>query len=238
MILTERQKKILGSILKEYARSSQPVGSKILAQKYFPDLSPATIRNELHRLSEAGYLIQLHSSSGRFPTDKTYKWWLSNLLKNEEKLSEEIEKWEEKLADLIEERNLLFWGTRKLAEISKGISIGCSIKEEKIYKSGLKNLYRFFKEIPWEEIDEILEDIERIEERLEMLYQIMKREELLIFIGKESPITRSDHLSILARYLPNKNKSFMLLIGPKNMIYERNLALLEAFANLVNRYGR
>lgn len=236
MELSQRQKKILTVILKEYNRSARPIGSMELTRKYFPHLSSATIRNELHRLTEEGYLIQLHASSGRFPTDKTYKWWLKDLLEDEDKLSEEAEKWEKRLADFLEKRNLLFQITRLVAEICEGVSIGCSLQEEKIYKSGLKNLDLFFKQLPLKEIDKILEDIEGIDERIELIWQLIEKQELTIFIGKESPVTRSAHLSLLARFFPKPNNSFLLLIGPKNMAYQRNLAVLQALANLVSHY--
>jgi len=83
------------------------------------------------------------------------------------------------------------------------------------------------------EVNQILEDIEFIDERIESVWDELVETERVVFIGKESPITRSDNLSIIARSLPIKEKSLMLLIGPKNMIYERNLAILEAVANML-----
>jgi len=57
--------------------------------------------------------------------------------------------------------------------------------------------------------------------------------ERAIFIGKESPITRSDNLSIVSRYLPLGQKRLILLVGPKKMAYEKNISILEAIANIL-----
>ncbi|HEY4691351.1 MAG TPA: heat-inducible transcriptional repressor HrcA [Anaerolineae bacterium] len=78
--LTPRQQTILVFVLREYVETAKPVGSKVLAQKYGLDYSSATIRNELAHLEEAGYLTHPHTSAGRQPTDKGYRYFVQRLM--------------------------------------------------------------------------------------------------------------------------------------------------------------
>jgi len=87
--LTLRQKKILSLIIHEHIRSAEPVGSKHLVRKYKLNLSPATIRNEMAALTEAGYLRQPHTSAGRVPTEDGYRFFVGQLM-NETSLPDNI----------------------------------------------------------------------------------------------------------------------------------------------------
>ena len=77
--LTSRQQEILLGILTNFVDSKEPVGSKTLAHKYVRNLSPATIRNELSELAKQGYLYQPHTSAGRVPTDKAYRFYVNQI---------------------------------------------------------------------------------------------------------------------------------------------------------------
>lgn len=97
--LTSRQQLILGLVIREYVASEtenedgtrrvQPVGSKMLVERYNLDLSPATIRNELARLEEQGYLTHPHTSAGRIPTDSGYRYFVETLMGDTELPPEE-----------------------------------------------------------------------------------------------------------------------------------------------------
>jgi len=79
--LTQRQIEILRAIIEEYINSAEPVGSETLEKKYNLSASPATIRNEMVRLSESGYLKKPHSSAGRVPTPMGMKFYVTQLMK-------------------------------------------------------------------------------------------------------------------------------------------------------------
>ena len=83
MLITDRQKDILDKIIQEYISSAEPVPSQSLEKKYDFGLSPATIRGEMHKLTEEGFLYQPHTSAGRVPTDKGYRFFVDNLLNKE-----------------------------------------------------------------------------------------------------------------------------------------------------------
>lgn len=78
--LTERQERILDLVIRTYIRTGVPVGSKVLVDLYELDFSSATVRNELAALGEMGYLVQLHTSAGRMPTETGYRYFVQKLL--------------------------------------------------------------------------------------------------------------------------------------------------------------
>lgn len=72
--IVERQAAILRAIVREYIRTGEPVGSKYLVDRARMPMSSATVRSEMARLEELGYLSQPHASSGRVPTDSAYRF--------------------------------------------------------------------------------------------------------------------------------------------------------------------
>ncbi len=85
-MLKERSRKILCAIIKEYILTAEPVGSKTIATKYVRGLSPATIRNIMADLEAGGFLLQPHTSAGRIPTEKSFRFYLDSMLELEEVL--------------------------------------------------------------------------------------------------------------------------------------------------------
>lgn len=80
--LDERESAILNAIVYEYILTGKPVGSRSFVQKYSFSLSPATMRNIMFDLEQMDYLMQPHTSSGRIPTDKGYRYYVDSLLDN------------------------------------------------------------------------------------------------------------------------------------------------------------
>ena len=76
MSITERQEKILNSLIREYINIAEPISSDLLKKRGNWDISPATIRNEMQQLTEQGYITQPHTSAGRIPTNKGYKYFV------------------------------------------------------------------------------------------------------------------------------------------------------------------
>ena len=89
-MLTNRQLQILQVIIDDFVTSAQPVGSRQISKKEGITFSPATIRNEMADLEELGYLEKTHTSSGRVPSEKGYRYYVDHLLKPELIRSEEI----------------------------------------------------------------------------------------------------------------------------------------------------
>ena len=87
--LAFRSRRILYAAVTEYIATGEPVGSRKLAKRYGLDVSPATIRNELADLEEAGFLAQPHTSAGRVPTDKGFRAFVDALVRVREVRAED-----------------------------------------------------------------------------------------------------------------------------------------------------
>lgn len=78
--LKQRRRDILGAIVRQYVAQGMPVGSKAIAEKLPEALSPATVRNVMAELEADGYLAQPHTSAGRVPTDKAYRFYVDRVV--------------------------------------------------------------------------------------------------------------------------------------------------------------
>jgi len=90
-MLTARQERILKVIVEEFIKSAEPVGSKLLVEKYGLNYSTATIRNEMNYLESVGLLEKTHTSSGRVPSTKGYRYYVENLMEKENLAEEKHE---------------------------------------------------------------------------------------------------------------------------------------------------
>lgn len=83
-LLTERNRQVLRAVIIDYIETAEPVGSRTIARKHGVNLSPATVRNIMADLEEAGYLAQPHTSAGRVPTDRGFRIYVDTLLEVED----------------------------------------------------------------------------------------------------------------------------------------------------------
>ena len=89
IVISERQQNILRFIVQEYIRTATPVGSKSITDSYNLGVSPATVRNDMAALEDAGYLTQPHTSAGRVPTESGYRYFVEKLMEQVELPNEE-----------------------------------------------------------------------------------------------------------------------------------------------------
>lgn len=90
MQLDERKKKILQAIIRNYLETGEPVGSRTISKYTDLNLSSATIRNEMSDLEEMGYIVQPHTSAGRIPSDKGYRFYVDTMMEEKDREIEEI----------------------------------------------------------------------------------------------------------------------------------------------------
>ena len=90
MLLDDRKKRILQSIIDDYISTAEPVGSRTVARKHEFGLSSATIRNEMADLEEMGFIKQPHTSAGRVPSDQGYRFYVDKLMKASQLTVEEM----------------------------------------------------------------------------------------------------------------------------------------------------
>lgn len=109
MELDERKIKILNSIIQTYLITGEPVGSRTISKYTDLNLSSATIRNEMSDLEDLGYIVQPHTSAGRIPSDKGYRFYVDNLMK-------------EKIAEVDEMKDVLIEKADKLDHLLKNVA--------------------------------------------------------------------------------------------------------------------
>lgn len=232
-MLRKRQKFILEAAVEEYIREAVPVGSEILAQKYKFGLSSATIRNELKELAELGYLFQLHTSSGRVPTDKGYRFFVNEkvgktfLSREKEILEGFFEKTtSETLSDIFKFNRELM---RILSELTLDVAVSAFLAEKSVFQEGILNLFQKpdFKEI--EDFQEIFQIMEDFDNKVEDIFSEIKEDKPRVFIGRENPFFENKNCSmIISRYnFFDEDSGVLAILGPKRMDYPKNINLLN-----------
>lgn len=107
--LDDRQRRLLRAVIVEYVQGAEPIASELLAQKYDLGVKGATIRNELAEMSEMGYLEQPHTSAGRIPSDKGYRFYVDHLIveksldETQKRLHRQTSEESEVLLDMLQE---------------------------------------------------------------------------------------------------------------------------------------
>ena len=118
-MLDKRKKEILQAVIDEYINTAEPVSSGTLVKKYGLDYSSATVRNELAELENIGYLDKPHTSAGRVPSEKGYRFYVDELLNDEDISIEEIKYIQSKLSTKVNEiEELTKIATTTLSEIT------------------------------------------------------------------------------------------------------------------------
>ncbi|MCD6550361.1 hypothetical protein J7K24_02335 [bacterium] len=232
MTLTQRQEKILERIVKEHIRSASPVSSKFLCEKYDFGISPATMRIEMQRLADQGYLYQPHTSAGRIPTDKGYRFFVDKLLKKgyrdfvEEKKKKIIEEVREEMKNSIK---LVQAASRVIAENSTNLGMSYLLEEDIFWKEGWKDV---LSKPEFQEMETTSDFIRMIEEFEKHIKDILPEnyQETRVYIGRENPLSRSNEFSIITAgfICPELGcRGILAILGPKRMNYNRNISLIN-----------
>ncbi|WP_027633969.1 heat-inducible transcriptional repressor HrcA [Clostridium hydrogeniformans] len=139
MEMDERKIRILHAIINDYIGNGEPVGSRTIAKKYDLGISSATIRNEMADLEDMGYLEQLHTSSGRKPSDKGYRLYVDKLMPKEALSLEEELRIKGYLIDVAlgEVDKILKQAVGVLSELTH---LTCILKNPSVNKSRIKSL--------------------------------------------------------------------------------------------------
>lgn len=111
MELDERKRKILNAIIRTYLETGEPVGSRTISKYTDLNLSSATIRNEMSDLEDMGYIIQPHTSAGRIPSDKGYRLYVDEMLKDKHN---EVREMKEKLIEKADKLEVILENAAKL----------------------------------------------------------------------------------------------------------------------------
>ena len=209
------------------------MASADLVEKYSFNISSPTIRNEMQALEKMGYIQQPHTSSGRVPTDKGFRYFVNQLmdrvkltLKEQDRLKTELMKLQMANAEV----------SRRLAKLVSDHSGSASFAlfPEEVSTVGISNLLSNPALLP-EDAKEIAQFFDNIDEHAEKMISDYEGQGPKAMIGKEIQLSKKSDYSMIVSglQLPSGKKGVIGLIGPKSMKYEKNLSLMEYIAKLL-----
>jgi heat-inducible transcriptional repressor len=224
-MLSERQQKILQAIVEQYAEVASPVGSSLLAKVF--SVSSATIRSEMAELEKREFIKQPHTSAGRVPTDKGYRYYVNNLAESRPESSAE-RRAEKALATRVAgggvSEKVIKSAVDTLVELTH--NLGLATIGDQLYMSGLSNLFgqpEFMNSGQVREVARLLDNLEP------WLYEAAPNEPLSVYIGQENPIGRSAGCSlIVSRFRSNfSDRSYIGVLGPTRQSYRDVMSLVR-----------
>ncbi len=237
--LSERQKEILAELIKEYVKGAEPVSSNFLVAQCGFDCSPATIRAEMLNLVQEGYLTQPHTSAGRIPTDKAYRYFVDHLLKDrEEKLPDKDKKIIDRtIKNTPKNPHAMSANIAKtMADLTDNFAISGIQDTGEFYRMGFSNIFELPEFEREEEVFGLGSIFDQFESYFEDIFNHWPQEEVAVYIGRENPGQDINKETVLiVRYpLPKGYEGVSALIGPMRMAYDRNMALLKYVAKKMN----
>lgn len=215
-------------MVEEYTEKVVPVGSKVLSEKYGLKMSPATIRNDMAVLSKEGFLYQPHTSAGRIPTDKGYRYFVEKIMSDRPLSLAEQKNLQAELLKLKAQKNKLSRVTAKLLSSLSGALV-ISGAEDDVCEFGISELLENPEFRKADEFCKVAELLDRVDENVSDILSQMTDGKTRIFIGKENPIKNISNCSMVVSPYNSKNgkKGVLAIVGPKRMNYAKNKSLLE-----------
>jgi heat-inducible transcriptional repressor len=222
--MTDRQQAILRAIVEQYAEVASPVGSSLLAKVF--NVSSATIRAEMVELERLGYIHQPHTSAGRVPTDKGYRYYV-NILNESTDLPAE-RRAERALTARVESGGLPERTIRNAVDtlVELTHNLGLATIGNQLYMSGLSNLFGQPEFIGGAQVQQVARLLDNLEP---WLREAAPNEPLSVYIGAENPIGRSANASlIISRFRsPYSDRSYIGVLGPTRQQYRDVMSLVS-----------
>lgn len=233
--MTKRQGAILSAVIKEYIDTAQPVGSRVLAQKYGFKLSPATIRNEMMALAKDRYLTSPHTSAGRIPTNKGYRYFVNSIVRYSKLARAEQERVERELQKI--KKNLdVMWKSAAdvLSQMTESVAV-TSREPDEAFTSGIAKLLKQPEFSSIERACEMAEIFEHFAERINDVRPDGKAKEVQVYIGNEHSLTREVDCSLVVSdfELPSGGRGRVAVLGPTRMKYGKNISLVSFLSKLL-----
>jgi heat-inducible transcriptional repressor len=220
--MNQRQENLFLNILHEYINSAEPVGSRFLVNKYKLEVSPATIRNDMAVLEQEGLITHPHTSAGRIPTEKGYKYFIENFLKSHQALAkkdeqtlERIKKETKNLSDEMRIKNI----AKEMAALTNS-AIVVGFAKNDVYYTGISNLFSQPEFANFDVIYNISGVVDHLDEVVADIFDSVR--ETQVKIGKDNYFADN-----CASILTKANNKLFGLLGPMRMDYARNLGLVD-----------
>ena len=238
--LTQRQIEILKSIIEEYIETAEAVGSETLEKKHNLSASPATIRNEMVRLEEYGYIKKPHSSAGRVPTPAGMKLYVHHLMKPRDLSVVEEVSLREKIWDhRARQQRLLREAARTLAEKTKALAIATSTDGD-IYCAGYANILEMPEFFDIDITKAFLGALDESDYFMELFQRIGDDEEVHILLGDElGGRLRGPYGFVYTQYdTPTHGKGEIGVLGPVRLNYVQVIPTVRYFGNLIEEIAK
>ncbi|MCX5749446.1 MAG: hypothetical protein NTZ10_04310 [Candidatus Saganbacteria bacterium] len=232
-VLDDRKQKVLRIIVEDYIHSAEPVGSKTVTQDHHVEASPATIRFDMADLEKKGYIKKPHTSAGRVPSDKGYRFFIDNILEESELSGRESESVREKMLKTI--RDDIFEIAGELVSRMTG-NASVVVDPDKKHIIYINGIYRMLRQPEFVHVDmtsEVVELMEKHNEMIDLLNEYTEEEEddVSIRVGGENSPKQLKQCSVAsAKY---KDRGIISIVGPTRMDYKRVSSILRYFADLL-----
>lgn len=237
MDLTERQKNLLRAIIEKYIETADPIGSETIEKEASLGVSPATIRNEMVKLTSSGYLRQPFTSAGRVPTSQGMKFYVDQLmeekalsLKDEVAIKEEIGESKSN----VRFDKLLRHTAKVLADQTKSLAIATD-EEGEIYASGMANILEMPEFYDIDITRTVLSMLDRAEMLSQIIGQLDVEEQVKILFGDELGLPYLEPCGfIVTRYHMPNHQGVLGVIGPARLRYSTIIPTMKYFSHLLS----
>lgn len=225
---------VLRGVVEEYIATGRPVGSERLLEILGIDVSSATIRNVLRILEDAGYVEQPHTSAGRIPTDKGYRYYIDQLtFKNPSE--QRVETLRAKYKQYQDDYDSPAQSVAKLlSDVTHSMAITGILPSGELRGSGISQMFEDEDEDSHDAIREASLLLDNIHDYIHALAKDNSGA-VHVYVGHENPVFEFQHTSMIVRAtrLPTGETALLLVAGPKRMPYRRNVGILNAVASLL-----
>ena len=233
--LNGRQQGVLEIIVRRYVETAEPVGSRYISRKL--NLSSATIRNVMADLEDLGYIMQPHTSAGRSPTDKGYRYYIEslmhvknvNMLEAKRSVKDQYGVAVRSIEDILERTSYM------ISNVTNYVGLTLSSQYDKLYLDGTSHIIEQPEFRDLRKLYALLKCLEHKSELLDLLKNDFEAEGVTIHIGKENFSNSLNDCSIVTKGYKVKGKTSGRLgvIGPKRMVYEKVIPMVEFLADTV-----
>ncbi len=230
--MENRQQQLLNLVIDNFIETAEPVGSRFLLSVCELECGEATIRNELRELEDQGYLSHPHTSAGRIPTEKGYRYYVDHINKDKNKITKK----DNDIFGLAIKSARDYQSSRKnlvksLVELSNAMVI-LAFSPNIVYYTGLSNLFSQpeFREL--ELVANVSQVFDHCEECLDDFFAKVNNQPEF-YIGKDQPF--GDMLSVIAGSFSNNEveDGLIVLLGPQRMDYRHNYGLMKGVMEIV-----
>ncbi len=238
MDLTERQKNLLRSIIEKYIETAEAVGSETIEKEAGLGVSPATIRNEMVKLTSLGYLRQPFTSAGRIPTSQGMKFYVDQLmeekalsLKDEVAIKEELgEQSQNQRFD-----KLLRHTAKVLADQTHSMSV-VTDDEGDVYAAGMANILDMPEFYDIDITKTVLSMLDKVEMLNQIFGQLSAEEQIKILFGDELGVPFLEPCGfVVIRYQMPQHRGVLGVIGPSRLNYPVVIPTMRYFSQLLSQ---